>query len=782
MTVLSKFYSIIFILVTVNTLAQTIDHVPLRSVGEIPNDFIIPTYQKVSDRIEENREAYLKLKTDYHKSLQTATPAQSILIRQKFNENPLHLNKQNELIFAENALYGVDDILHSGLVLYGDSLTQYVQKVANKLLVNRSDLQGKLRFYTLKINDVNAFSTDQGIVFVSMGLLSQLENEAQLAYILAHEIAHYTQKHVLESFVYSTTGRTNRSDFEGEIRDMSKFSKTAEFEADTLAIKWFNEAGYAPVNIESTFDLLLYSYLPFDEIQITEEYFNKGLCYIPPSQFPHENRPITAIEDYNDKDNSHPNIKRRKTLAGAQIDDYSEWGNAVNSFGDLEFNQIQKIARFETVRNNLYDNEYGKALYSIAILEQTHPNSLYLARCKAQAWLGLAQFKAGSKFNKTVDRKKTLEGESANMHLLLYGMDNKTITTMALRQIKDIVITNQEDEMLTLIWERMIKAAAKNEQFVLSEYSNETFSDVANAFYSKQKAQDSIKNFQSITPPKEEVKLSKYERIRNKKNAPIDPRIFDSTNYYKYLISDIHKSAEFLSLYNDYKIEVIQEQEEKDKLNNLTSRKRYQLEKLLQEEELSIGARDLVLVEPIVSKYRDGKIDHKQSELLATDYSVGAKKAADKLGMTVYRVDKSTLNRTSTPGYNERSCLMQLMSQLSGAENLDVFPVDYEFLEEVKENYGTSTVVFSFVQSSYDIELDNNVYWATLILPIGMIYFPSKLMNGTTTNLNLFVLDLDKGKVITGQSSTFNQPLSKNMLQGRIYDLLYQMKHKPTVR
>ena len=782
MSVLNKLYLVLFSLGLTPILAQEIDHIPLRAVGEIPNDFILPTYQKVNARIEENRIAYLKLKNAYKKSLQHATPSESILIRQEFNSNPLQLNKQNELIFAENALYGVDDILHSGLVLYGDSLTQYVQKVANKLLKNQVDLQQELRFYTLKVNDANAFSTDQGIVFVTIGLLSQLENEAQLAYILAHEIAHYTEKHVLESFIYNTTGRTNRADFQGEIRDMSKFSKSAEFEADTLAIKWFNEAGYAPENILSTFDLLLYSYLPFDEVPITENYFNKGLCYIPATLFPHEIRPITAIEDYNDKDNSHPNIKRRKLLAEAQIDDYGNWGKVVNSFGDAEFKEIQKIARFETVRNNLYDNEYGKALYSIAILELTHPNSLYLARCKAQAWLGLAQFKAGSKFNKTVDRKKSLEGESANMHLLLYGMDNKTITTMALRQIKDIVITNQEDVMLTLIWERMIKAAAKNEQFVLSEYSDETFSEVANSFYATQKIQDSIKNFQGSTPPKEEVRLSKYEKIRDKKNTPIDPRIFDSTSYYKYLISDIYKSSEFLTIYNDYKAEVIEQQEKSDRLNNLTPRKRYQLEKLLQEEELSIGARDLVLVEPIVSKYRDGKMDHKQSEILATDYSLGAKKAADKLGMTVYRVDKSTLHKTSTPGYNERSCLMQLMSQLSGAENLDIFPVDYEFLEEVKENYGTSTVVFSFVQSSYAIELDNNAYWATLILPIGLVYFPSKLMNGTTTNLNLFVLDLDKGKVITGQSSTFNQPLSKNMLQGRIYDLLYQMKHKPTAR
>ncbi len=103
--------------------------------------------------------------------------------------------------------YGIDKILQSGLVIYGDDISNYVTKVANKLLKKEPKLRKELRFYTIKSNVTNAFSTDQGIIVVTSGLISQITSEAHLAYILAHEIAHYTEKHVVEGFEYRTRNK-----------------------------------------------------------------------------------------------------------------------------------------------------------------------------------------------------------------------------------------------------------------------------------------------------------------------------------------------------------------------------------------------------------------------------------------------------------------------------------------------------------------------------------------------------------------------------------------------
>ncbi|MBX5481865.1 MAG: M48 family metalloprotease [Myxococcaceae bacterium] len=55
-------------------------------------------------------------------------------------------------------------------------------------------------FSILDSDTVNAWSTPGGLVFVTRGLLKKVENEAQLAGVLAHEIAHVTGRHALNKY------------------------------------------------------------------------------------------------------------------------------------------------------------------------------------------------------------------------------------------------------------------------------------------------------------------------------------------------------------------------------------------------------------------------------------------------------------------------------------------------------------------------------------------------------------------------------------------------------
>jgi predicted Zn-dependent protease len=53
----------------------------------------------------------------------------------------------------------------------------------------------EFRFYVIESADLNAAALPDGTVLVNTGLLAALENEAQLAFVLGHEIAHVTQAH-----------------------------------------------------------------------------------------------------------------------------------------------------------------------------------------------------------------------------------------------------------------------------------------------------------------------------------------------------------------------------------------------------------------------------------------------------------------------------------------------------------------------------------------------------------------------------------------------------------
>lgn len=77
-------------------------------------------------------------------------------------------------------------------------VTRYVNLVGRgvALTCDRPDIP--YRFAVLNHDSINAFAAPAGYVFVTRGLLKQIRNEAELAAVLGHEIAHVSQKHILE--------------------------------------------------------------------------------------------------------------------------------------------------------------------------------------------------------------------------------------------------------------------------------------------------------------------------------------------------------------------------------------------------------------------------------------------------------------------------------------------------------------------------------------------------------------------------------------------------------
>ncbi len=94
-------------------------------------------------------------------------------------------------------------LLWSGNVLFGDDVSIYVQEVGEKVLENYPNLKGKIRFYVAKDYAANAFTTPEGIIFINLGLIARLASEAQLAYIISHEITHYVKKHSINQFLFN---------------------------------------------------------------------------------------------------------------------------------------------------------------------------------------------------------------------------------------------------------------------------------------------------------------------------------------------------------------------------------------------------------------------------------------------------------------------------------------------------------------------------------------------------------------------------------------------------
>ncbi len=333
------------------------------------------------------------------------------------------------------ASYHINRLTSNGRILYGDPITRMVERIADTLLKDYPGLRGELRFYTVKSSSVNAFATGQGMIFVTTGLVAQVENEAQLAYVISHEIVHYYRKHNMEVL----TRRIKNSDDEAE--QMANFlkyhyrSREMENEADSLGLRLFYIGSpYDKHVTDGVFDVLQYAMLPFDEVPFDTTYFNSPYYRLPSHYFLEKVAPISSRDDYPDSLSTHPNIKKRRARTGDILSHY-EGGSAFVVTTPDEFVHLQGLARFECIRQNLIYSNYTRAFYDCYVLQRQYPNNAFLARSMAQALYGIAMYKTYYNTNSIVGDYRQYEGEVQQVYYLFSKLTAAEATLVAMREV-----------------------------------------------------------------------------------------------------------------------------------------------------------------------------------------------------------------------------------------------------------------------------------------------------------------------------------------------------------
>jgi len=80
------------------------------------------------------------------------------------------------------------------------NLIKYVNLVGKSLALNSSRDDIEFRFSVLDADFVNAYSAPGGYIFITTGAIAAMQDEAELAAVLAHEVAHITEKHIVKEF------------------------------------------------------------------------------------------------------------------------------------------------------------------------------------------------------------------------------------------------------------------------------------------------------------------------------------------------------------------------------------------------------------------------------------------------------------------------------------------------------------------------------------------------------------------------------------------------------
>ncbi|MDX1563925.1 MAG: M48 family metallopeptidase [Phycisphaeraceae bacterium] len=139
-------------------------------------------------------------------------------------------------------------------------IRRYVSDIGRRLASTSERPELPWEFYVVDSAMLNAFALPGGKIFISRGLMARLSNEAQLAGVLAHEIAHITAQHINQQMTQSTllslgiqiVVEAAGSQWAGVLGGyggklyLLRFGRGQEIQSDELALRYLQAAGYDP--------------------------------------------------------------------------------------------------------------------------------------------------------------------------------------------------------------------------------------------------------------------------------------------------------------------------------------------------------------------------------------------------------------------------------------------------------------------------------------------------------------------------------------------------------
>ncbi len=764
-----KIYQLLYISIFafVNVVnAQSVQYSPLRCAGEIPNDFLLLNFEKID------------------------------LENQKIdNKNQGYSNSKIEKEFVNKSTFRVDDILFSGKILYGDVLTNYVNDVANIVLESDPNLRKKLRFYVLKSSSVNAFSTYQGIIFVTVGLLSQIENEAQLAFILSHGIAHYKLNHTLNSYktneqLKKGNGKYSNLSLEKRIEETFNYSKENELEADKEGYAIFSKTKYSKQAVIESFDMLLYSYLAYDEIEWNPAHLQDSFYRFPSLSKYKKEGTINADEEEDDEHSTHPNIRKRKENIEKIIKEKDLIKDtALVLTNEKTFNFIQKQARTELFFILINQTDYKRLYYFSYLYSKNYQeDSAFCKHLYALGVYGLANKKTNNNEFSTKkkryylsddeDDEEEYEGAFNSVNLFFDGLNGTELSVLSSRMAWQNYSANLNNSMAKEIFIKSVYTLFKK-----SNYTVSYFETVENDTIVKKNKVD--KSNEKLTKS-QKLKLKQQKQKEEAEESDEKSTKSNNLSYIKggftfYLQNKTFKQL-FDSIAKVVKEEKIKEDEDDENEDNSYSISSKDITKYGH----NLGLDSLILLNPNYSTYKYKAVGDKilvnhllneQNEIFLTEtYIEMAKENGIQLSV-INMLDRQNL---TTEKLNEYSILTEWLTERTNNFNNNSIVYNKQFVSTLAKDKQCNKIMLSGV--TYLIEgrtvdgtliLLSALAWPTL--PLTLTYLLDKTREVTISTI---ILDLETGELVYLDNKDMNFRAKKNIIRNQIFALFHDIKTK----
>jgi predicted Zn-dependent protease len=193
---------------------------------------------------------------------------QPAALQEKKHAGPNFWSLERELALGQK----IDrELLANAQLMDDPAVAGYVNEVLRRVAEN-SSIQLPVQLRVLATREPNSFSLPGGFLYISAGMVQETQSEAELATVLAHEVAHVSCRHATKQmsereilswasmallFVGGPAGlAVNEAAFFGMPLAQQKLSRRDEMEADALGLRYLVSGGYDPTAAVALFERL----------------------------------------------------------------------------------------------------------------------------------------------------------------------------------------------------------------------------------------------------------------------------------------------------------------------------------------------------------------------------------------------------------------------------------------------------------------------------------------------------------------------------------------------
>jgi Zn-dependent protease with chaperone function len=296
-----------------------------------------------------------------------------------------------------------------------DGIELLLNKILQKLAAANSLPDRDRLLIISNSHSVNASNYSRGLFMVSVALLARIETESELAFVLAHELAHDELQHVqlrimntLEQMSKNNSqqfGRLFESKDDKLVRELteyrqllyafSSYSRKMERTADSLGLVYCKKAGFSDGYVPGVIEILkaakdpwyandnFFSPLDFNRYPFQDDWLRPRLSV-------YTRKPSTGSVMFEmDSLQTHPELDKRMLFLDQYISDSGTDNTDFETFDGMRINM-----QFQCVEAAYSNRNYDKCLYYIIDLLHRYPGNTYLVSRAGKIILNLYERKA----------------------------------------------------------------------------------------------------------------------------------------------------------------------------------------------------------------------------------------------------------------------------------------------------------------------------------------------------------------------------------------------------